>query len=93
MIGPLLVADGWTFSETEVSHKKSRNNLTPPRAITIKLEPLIFIEKKKAISHVFDASLDKLRNLQTRLVLQFDPNLTGLTLLSVFRSKKYKKLK
>ena len=46
MIGPLLVADAWTFSETEVSHKKSRNNLTPPRAITIKLEPLIFIEKK-----------------------------------------------
>lgn len=49
MIGPLLVADAWTFSETEVSHKKSRNNLTPPRAITIKLEPLIFIEKKKQL--------------------------------------------
>ena len=46
---PLIVADICTFSETGVSHRKqkSRNNLTSPHAITIKLKLLIHIEKKK----------------------------------------------
>ena len=64
----LIVADVCTFCETKISHKRSRNNLTSPQAITVKLEPLTLIDKN-TISHVCDMLLHILCNLRTRMIL------------------------